>query len=386
MVSRVCLKNQLIASGGCILERSSNDSRERKTPKGQSEGTGTPKDFATRQGLEPSTLRQPASYGDRDSYSEEKKTKSIGESSRGNDDITSDAGSRQRPESSQRRAGSGRKGELYLNAIQGRRELQGRLEWVDNESIPAYIPGRWEASKLKKIYADRATAAWKELAKGHPERIFRRLTGKIPNKELYRFFKQTDLKPGTYIDLGAGGGNFIPHVLGKLVGWDHPDMKVYAVERDNAAFKHLQDNVGKLVDGVPQSKGKIDAIKEDYTKGDFLKKFKETHENTDVSGILWANNGHYYAPDERVELMKQMKSMLKDDGKLLIVEYNTFKQHGPDGIYNKYPMSQKQLEIELKQAGFENVEFLRKLPSSDQYMMYSAIATAPKRLEDKDVS
>ncbi len=354
-----------------MFEHSRNDSKERNTPKNRSEVTRKTKDFATGQGLPDGKV-----------------------SSR---DIGLPDG-----KVSSRDIGlpDGKVSSRDIGLPNYRKSLGGRLEWYfSSGSIPVYTPSSWEGSKPKKILVDRINAVWKEVKELHIERTERRLTGNIPNEELYRFFKDADLKPGTYIDLGAGGGNFIPHVLGKLIGWDHSDMKIYAVERNNDAFKILQDNVGKIAKKEPLSKGKIELLKEDYTKGGYLEKFKENHDIADVSGILWANNGHYYSSEKRVELMKQMKSILddgendeKNDGKLLIVDYNTFKQHegfDKDGklvCYNEHPLSKKQLKIELELAGFENVKFLQELPSSDQYMMYSAIATVPKRSEAKDVS
>ncbi len=212
---------------------------------------------------------------------------------------------------------------------------------------------------------------WKVL---HPGRTLDRLTGNIPNEELYRFLKHADLKPGTYIDLGAGGGNFA-QAMGDLLGWDNPDTKIYVTDKDAGAVKQLQERFAPQ-NSKPDSL-KVEPFQEDYTRPDYFENFKIEKEISEVNGILWANNGHYYSPEKRVELMQKMRSMLEPGGKLIVVEYNTFRQHGPDAIYNSDPLPKEQLKIELKRAGFTEPKFLRKLPSSDQYMMYSAIAHTP---------
>jgi SAM-dependent methyltransferase len=260
---------------------------------------------------------------------------------------------------------------------------QQNLESSQEKRIETYKPGRWERSEVKKIYLDRLNAACTEVWKGHLERIPWRLQGHIPNEELSRLFKDTDLKRGTYIDLGAGAGNFITHALKKLIkDWDHADTKIYAIDKDQNAITSLNN----LADA--EGAGKVTIIGQDYTEKGSFEKIREENGISNAEGILWANNGHYYSPEQRVDLMRQMKSLLKPDGKLLIVEYDTFKQHqgkdkdGNDVCYNKYPLPKKQLKRELKEAGFENVQILRKLPSRDQYMMYSAIATPDSSKRD----
>jgi SAM-dependent methyltransferase len=226
----------------------------------------------------------------------------------------------------------------------------------------------------RRIY-DRLRAAKEEIGNGHPERIKDRFTGNIPNKELYRFIKHAGLEAGgTFLDLGAGGGNFT-RAMGDHIGWDHPETKFIVTDKDKDAFKRLQDLATEKQED-PKVKATVQALEGDYTEKNYFEKLKEQANIDKIDGIVWANNGHYYTPADRVEYLKEMKSLLKPGAPLIIVDYNTFKQHGKDGEYNRYPLPKAQLKEELTLAGFEveAIKRSKKLPSSDQDMMYSMFA------------
>jgi SAM-dependent methyltransferase len=233
------------------------------------------------------------------------------------------------------------------------------------QKVPIYKPGLWENSKGKKLVFDRVSDALGEFKRGHPERIWRRFTGNIPEKELYRFFNKARLEPGTYLDLGAGWGNFA-QVLGDLTNW-HKDTKIYAIDIN-------LDYVNMLKERFDQQE-KVTVLHGDYTKEGYFEELEKEIGTSKVDGILFANTLHFHEPEVRVRVLKDARSIIRPGGILKAVEYRTYKDHGPDE--NPYPLPPGQMEIELEMAGYKEIKHLRQLPSKEMYSMYSVLARVP---------
>lgn len=152
-----------------------------------------------------------------------------------------------------------------------------------------------------------------------------------------------------WADLGSGDGAFTL-ALQELGG---PKMKIYSVDKD-----HSRLSTQKLAFAKQFPDAKIEFLEGDITQ---VSGFPP------LDGILMANALHFVK--DQKEFLARMRSGLKPDGKLVIVEYDTDEA----GRYVPYPVPLKKLGALVRSAGFSGEpEVLGTVPSQYQGKMYGA--------------
>jgi trans-aconitate methyltransferase len=153
--------------------------------------------------------------------------------------------------------------------------------------------------------------------------------------------------PQTWADLGCGKGIFTVALSSLLP----TGSTVYAIDRD-------ADNL-RFVPTQYQGKN-IETKQADFTINPSLPL---------LDGILMANSLHFVRDRNNFGLM--LRSMLKENGRLLIVEYDTDSANR----WVPFPVSFVSLEKWASQTGFRNVKRLKERASIYQRSkMYSAVA------------
>lgn len=151
-----------------------------------------------------------------------------------------------------------------------------------------------------------------------------------------------------WADLGAGTGLFT-RALAAILG---NDCTIYAVDRNAAALNEIEHH---------QHPGSIITVVRDFAS-----------DNLDLpllDGVLMANALHFVK--EKVPFLKRIHSMLKDNGRLIVVEYD-FSHSNP---WVPYPIAFGSLKTLLHDAGFRQTQKLSELPSRYQPAnIYSAVS------------
>ena len=139
--------------------------------------------------------------------------------------------------------------------------------------------------------------------------------------------KAFDAKGGTeyWADLGCGGGTFTYALANCL----KPGSIIYAVD-SNAPSLVSANNVD------------IQCIRADMETIIFP--------GAGLDGILMANSFHYIKDKSRQ--VQRLRSILKSNGRLLIVEYDTDKSNR----WVPFPITFKELLLLFKKNGFDKVE------------------------------
>ncbi len=149
-----------------------------------------------------------------------------------------------------------------------------------------------------------------------------------------------------WADLGAGSGVFTK-ALATLLGESN---MVYAVDKDEAA---LQFNLHRDLLNVK-------TITADFNKDEL--------NLPPLDGILMANSLHYIK--SKLSFVTKLKTMLKPQGRLVIVEYDTLAAN----TWVPYPIDFKSLTKLMSEAGFSSVIKLDEEPSRFRHgSIYSAL-------------
>ena len=149
-----------------------------------------------------------------------------------------------------------------------------------------------------------------------------------------------------WADLGAGSGVFTK-ALATLLGESN---MVYAVDKDEAA---LQFNLHRDLLNIK-------TITADFNKDEL--------NLPPLDGILMANSLHYIK--SKLSFVTKLKEMLKPQGRLVIVEYDTLAAN----TWVPYPIDFKSLTKLMGEAGFSSVIKLGEEPSRfRQGSIYSAL-------------
>ncbi len=155
---------------------------------------------------------------------------------------------------------------------------------------------------------------------------------------------------GVWADLGSGTGAFT-FALAELVG---PTGEIYSVDQDHGA---LQEQSKSMQARFPENR--VHYLKADFT---------ETLELPPLDGVVMANSLHF-VPDRRKEgVLQQIKTYLKPEGRILIVEYNT----DSGNTWVPHPFSYPTWEKMAKQMGFEHSRLLATYPSRFLQEIYAA--------------
>lgn len=153
-----------------------------------------------------------------------------------------------------------------------------------------------------------------------------------------------------WADLGCGSGTFTLALAGLL----SPGSFVYAIDSNAAALQQIPSGYNQ----VSIKKYQSDFISDRLPLGK-------------VDGILMANALHYV--QHKVDFIKKTTAFLKDNGRFLIVEYNTDQ---PVPVWVPFPVSFASLQNLFGDAGFNTIRLLNERPSVYGHApLYSAVIT-----------
>jgi ubiquinone/menaquinone biosynthesis C-methylase UbiE len=167
--------------------------------------------------------------------------------------------------------------------------------------------------------------------------------------------RPADVKPGgSWADFGAGSGAFtlaLREVLGAAT-------TIYAVDKDKSSLDQLQREYRSRF-------GNSDHLHTHH--GDFSRPLALPP----LDGILAANSLHYFK--DRVRILQHIRSFLKPNGKLVVIEYNV----DSGNLWVPYPFSFGTFGSLAAQAGFAKPQLLATTPSSFLREFYSALTFLP---------
>jgi predicted methyltransferase len=151
-------------------------------------------------------------------------------------------------------------------------------------------------------------------------------------------------------DLGAGTGYFMPY-LSKAVG---AAGTVFALEVEPSLVAHLRERAqeGGFVNVVP-----------------VLTSFDRARlPEASVDLVLVADTYHHI--DDRLEYLRRLRDVLRDEGRVAIVDW--FKRELPQGPPLDHKIARDQVVEEMESAGYRLVDEPKILPS--QYVLVFAPA------------
>jgi SAM-dependent methyltransferase len=155
---------------------------------------------------------------------------------------------------------------------------------------------------------------------------------------------------GTWADLGAGTGAFTL-ALADCLG---AGGVIYAVDKDRRA---LDEQKRIMQRDFP-------TITTHYMTADFTRKLDLPM----LDGIVMANSLHFHR--EKNSVLQLVRSYLKPNGRLILVEYNTDKGN----TWVPYPLSFGAWEKLAQQNGFLQTKLLNAYPSRFLGEIFSAVS------------
>jgi ubiquinone/menaquinone biosynthesis C-methylase UbiE len=156
---------------------------------------------------------------------------------------------------------------------------------------------------------------------------------------------------GTWADFGAGSGAFTL-ALRELVG---PHANIYAVDKDQRALRDLEKAHRERF----ATSQNIHSVRADFGGALSL---------PPLDGIVMANSLHYFK--DREKILRHVRSFLKLNGALLLVEYNV----DSGNLWVPYPLSFDTFGTLAPRAGFSEPQMLANHPSRFLKEFYSAAA------------
>lgn len=159
-----------------------------------------------------------------------------------------------------------------------------------------------------------------------------------------------DDEGGVWADVGCGDGIFT-FLLCELLT---PGSYVYAVDRDRLALERVAQRKGTL------------ALASDLTTlhGDFTRSLRLPP----LDGLLLANSLHFVA--DKPPVLTTLASLLKPDGKLVVVEYNTRQANSAV----PYPIHESDFAGLAEAAGLEQARIVTRAPSTFLGEMFTGVA------------
>ncbi|MCL4369073.1 MAG: class I SAM-dependent methyltransferase [Actinobacteria bacterium] len=156
-------------------------------------------------------------------------------------------------------------------------------------------------------------------------------------------------KGGRWADFGSGTGIFTL-ALSNLIG---PDGEIYSLDRDGTALARQEAMFSRVA-----SKARVHFL---------LGNFTRPLELPPLDGIVMANSLHFVEKKEPV--LGLVKSYLKPEGRLIVVEYNT----SSGNCWVPYPIDFASYARLALRVGFAEARLLDRIPSSFLKEMYSCL-------------
>jgi SAM-dependent methyltransferase len=153
-------------------------------------------------------------------------------------------------------------------------------------------------------------------------------------EDAIQFIRHKELSiegPSAWADLGCGTGAFTT----ALAHYLQPGSVIHAVDKELSANLKIP-----VPAGIQVKTQELDFVKE-------VLPFEA------LDGIVMANALHYVK--EQSAFIEKIGSCLKQNGKLLLVEYNTDK---PVPSWVPYPLSYPSLEKLFKAQGYKHIEMI----------------------------
>lgn len=170
------------------------------------------------------------------------------------------------------------------------------------------------------------------------------MTNEVADFLLNKAFPTLKKTAEVWADLGCGKGFFTEALARQL----SPKSKIYAIDKTNSLSL--------------------------TSKSDITIKFQKANFEKDdlnlpvLDGILMANSLHFV--EDKKTLLQKLIKHLKNDGKFLIVEYNT----DTSNPWVPYPISFPRLEKLFSEAGFNSIQKMAEAKSLyGSGMIYSSI-------------
>jgi ubiquinone/menaquinone biosynthesis C-methylase UbiE len=174
----------------------------------------------------------------------------------------------------------------------------------------------------------------------------------MDHRDHVNLLRPAQLAPGgRWADLGAGSGAFTL-ALRELVG---AEASLYAVDRDKARLGELERAWRVRFGDVAG----LHLLHADFTRPLDLPA---------LDGLLMANSLHFH--QDKVSVLRQVGTLLKPGGRLLVVEYNV----DVGNLWVPYPFSFEKFQVLATQAGFSPPRLLATHPSSFLRGFYAAAA------------
>lgn len=153
-----------------------------------------------------------------------------------------------------------------------------------------------------------------------------------------------------WADFGAGQGAFTL-ALAELLG---ESAVIYAIDKDGKALQYQARLMQK----------QFSQVRVHYQTADFTKPLQLPP----LAGIVAANTLHFLRHKD--EVLQQWRGYLGEDGRLLIVEYNTDRGNH----WVPYPFSYPTWETMAARNGFAHTQLLAKRPSRFLGEIYAAVS------------
>ena len=174
----------------------------------------------------------------------------------------------------------------------------------------------------------------------------------MDHTEHVNLLRPADLSAGgTWADFGAGSGAFTL-ALRELIG---PHASIYAVDKDQRALRDLE----KAHREKFTTSQNIHTVRADFSR---------TLSLPPLDGIVMANSLHYFKEKEKI--LRHVRSFLKRNGMLLLVEYNV----DSGNPWAPHPLSFETFRLLAPRAGFSEPQLLGRAPSRFLREFYSAAA------------
>ena len=155
---------------------------------------------------------------------------------------------------------------------------------------------------------------------------------------------------GTWADFGSGTGAFTL-ALADLLG---PTGSIYSVDKDRASLQE-QERV---------MRARFPTTNVSYMAADFTRRL----DLPPLDGIVMANSLHFLRDKDAT--LQLVRSYLKREGRLLIVEYNADRGN----MWVPYPFSYSTWEKMARKNGFSTVQQMATVSSRFFGGMYSALS------------